>query len=131
MADCKILIIDDDEEDVEILSSAFNQCGVDSIHYVFTAMQAFMYLQEKEHDKLPRLIVTDHYLPGITGVELLNDLKGMGKYEHIPVIVLATTKSPTEIEKYKQMGVIDYIVKPVTYDEYVRVAADIKRKAGL
>ena len=50
MSGCKILIIDDDEDDVEILSDAFAQCGVEGVHYVFTAMQAFIYLQEKEHD---------------------------------------------------------------------------------
>jgi CheY-like chemotaxis protein len=131
MADCKILIIDDDEDDVEILAGAFTQCGVDGVHYVYTAMQAFMYLQEREHDCLPKLIVTDHFLPGITGAEFLNDLKGMDKYKQIPVIVLASTKSEKEIEIYKEMGAIDYLVKPDSYDEYVRVAADIKRRAGL
>lgn len=48
MDDCKILIIDDDEDDVGILTEAFTACGVDSIHYVFSAMQAFMYLQDKD-----------------------------------------------------------------------------------
>lgn len=131
MADCKILIIDDDQDDVEILADAFNQCGVDSVHYVFTAMQAFIYLQEKEHDTLPRLIVTDHFLPGITGAEFLKDLKGMEKYKHIPVIVLASMKSEKGIDMFRKMGAADYLVKPVTYDEYVQVAAEIKARAGL
>jgi CheY-like chemotaxis protein len=131
MTKCKILIIDDDKDDVEILADAFSQCGVDSVHYVFTAMQAFIYLQEVGEDCLPRLIVTDHFLPGITGAEFLKDLKGMEKYKHIPLIVLASTKSDKEIELYREMGALDYMIKPITYDDYVKVAAEIKSKAQL
>jgi CheY-like chemotaxis protein len=131
MVECKILIIDDDKDDVEILADAFNQCGVDSVHYVFTAMEAFIYLQGVTEDRLPRLIVTDHFLPGITGVEFFNDLKGMEKYKHIPLIVLASTKSDKEIELYREMGALDYMIKPVTYDDYVKVAAEITSKAQL
>ena len=132
MADCKILIIDDDDEDdVQVLYDAFTQCGVDSVHYVFTAMQAFMYLQEKAHELLPKLIITDHFLPGMTGAEFLKDLKGMEKYQHIPVIVLSTTKFDKELERYKEMGALDYLIKPVSYDDYVRVAADIKSKVQI
>jgi CheY-like chemotaxis protein len=76
----KILIIDDDEDDVTLLSDAFHSCGVDNVHYVYTAMQAFMYLEEqKTNDCLPKLIVTDLYLPGMTGAEFLKDLKKVWK----------------------------------------------------
>ena len=44
MIPCKILIIDDDKDDVEILADAFENSGVDSVHYLYTAMQVFMYL---------------------------------------------------------------------------------------
>lgn len=131
MKACKILIIDDDEDDVEILAEAFTQCGVSAVHYVFSAIQAFMYLQEVDHDSLPKLIVTDLYLPGITGDEFLKDLKKMDKYKHIPVIVLSSAKTPKEIEQYKEMGAVDYLVKPSGYDEYVKVAAEITKKLKL
>ncbi|WP_242692113.1 response regulator [Aridibaculum aurantiacum] len=128
---CTILIIDDDEDDVAILSEAFTQCGVDGVHYVFSGMKAFMYLQGVEPDCLPKLIITDHFLPGMTGAEFLKDLKGMEKYKHIHVVVLSTTKSEKEIEKYREMGALDYLIKPTSYDDYVRVAADMKSRAGL
>jgi CheY-like chemotaxis protein len=89
-------------------------------------MQAFVFLQEVEHDCLPKLIVTDHFLPGMTGTEFLNDLKAMEKYKHIPVVVLASTKSKKELERYKELGALDYVIKPDSYDEYVEVAAAIK-----
>jgi CheY-like chemotaxis protein len=128
---CQILIIDDDEDDVMILSEAFTKCGVDSIHYVFSAMQAFIYLQEVEQSCLPKLIITDHYLPGMSGAEFLKDLKGMEKYKHVHVVVLSTTKSERELKKYREMGALNYLIKPSSYEDYVKVAADIKSTAGL
>ena len=51
MALCKILIIDDDTDDVEILADAFKNSGVDGVHYEHTAMRAFMYLEKAHHGK--------------------------------------------------------------------------------
>ncbi len=44
MPNCKILIVNNDKDDVEILSDAFKQTGVESVNYVATSMEAFMYL---------------------------------------------------------------------------------------
>lgn len=129
MPSAKILIVDDNTDDVEILADAFTQTGVESVHYVHTAMQAFMYLQSVENKAdLPKLIVTDMYLPGITGKEFLTDLKKMEKYKEIHVIVLSSVKTPNEVERYKQMGADDYLIKTSTYDEYVQVARNIVAK---
>lgn len=129
MIPCKILIIDDDTDDVEILADAFTRSGVEAVHYVHTAMQAFIYLESvPDQEHLPHLIVTDHYLPGITGPEFLKDLKGMERYKHIPVVVLSTIKTESQIEKYRQMGAEDYLKKPVTYEEYLTVAKYIASK---
>lgn len=128
---CKILVIDDDEDDVEILANAFLQSGVNAMHHVKTAMEAFMYLEKAEQAFLPKLIITDNFLPGISGKEFLADLKGMEKYQHIPVVVLSTSKTDEEMQEYHKIGILDYVMKPSSYDEYVRVAEAIKAKALL
>jgi CheY-like chemotaxis protein len=132
MPPCKILIIDDDRDDVEVLADAFTQCGVSDVHYVYTAMQAFSYLESIPNKKdLPKLIVSDLHLPGITGQELLTDLKSMEFYKNIPVIVLSSVKSPSEIKKAQELGADDYLEKPYTYEEYKKVAARMAEKASL
>lgn len=126
---CKILIIDDDLDDVEILADAFLQCGFDDVHYVHSAMQAFSYLETvPPEQELPKLIVTDMFLPGITGNEFLKDLKGMKPYKHIPVVVLSSTKSEYDIKLARELGAEDYVMKPSSYAEYKNVAAAIASK---
>ncbi|RYY88549.1 MAG: response regulator [Chitinophagaceae bacterium] len=129
MNTCKILVIDDDEDDVEILVNAFLQSGVAAIQYVKTAMEAFIFLQSVEHANLPKLIVTDNFLPGISGKEFLADLKRMEKYRHIPVVVLSTSKNYEEVVAFEKMGILDYLEKPSSYEEYVKVAEQIRSKA--
>lgn len=128
MTVCKILMIDDDEDDVEILAKAFLESGVDSVHHLKTAMQAFIYLEKTTAECLPKLIITDNFLPGISGKEFLADLKKMEKYKHIPVVVLSTSKTDEETEEYQKLGILEYVVKPSTYDEYVKVAENLKAK---
>ena len=129
MDGCSILIIDDDQDDIEILSQAFTSCGVETVHYVNSAMQAFIYLEKQTSKEcLPKLIVTDLYLPGISGAEFLRDLKNMDAYKHIPVLVLSTIKNEQEIEKYRVLGEVDYLIKPSSYDEYKNIANYIKSK---
>ncbi len=129
MAPCKILIIDDDHDDVEILSELFKNSGVDSIHHVNTARLAFSYLQEFDSKAdLPKLIITDAYLPGTTGAAFLADLKIIENYKHIHVIVLSSVKIEKEIQQFLQLGASDYFVKPHSYDEYKEVAALIKSR---
>ena len=129
MPPCKILIIDDDVDDVEILADAFIQSGVCDVHYVYSAMQAFSYLESiTNKEELPKLIVTDMHLPGITGHEFLQDLKDMEPYKYILVVVLSSIKSPHDIRKAEELGAADYLEKPHSYQEYKNVAAEIARK---
>ena len=67
MQGSKILIIDDDTDDVEILSDAFSKSGVESVHYVHSAMEAFIYLEQLESGEMPKLIVTDMYRSRVSG----------------------------------------------------------------
>lgn len=53
------------------------------------------------------------------------------QYKHIMVIVLSTTKSEKEQERYRQMRAFDSLVNPIIYNDYVRVAADIKSRIGV
>jgi DNA-binding NarL/FixJ family response regulator len=52
----------------------------------------------------------------------------MEKYKHIHVIVLSSFKAEKEIEKFKQMGADDYLLKPSSYEEYVQVAKTMLAK---
>jgi len=127
---CEILIIDDDTEDAEILADAFKTCGLNNVDHVHSAGEAYKYLEGIHNDnELPALVITDNLLPGgITGTEFLSNFKKSDRYGSIPVIVLSSSKSEQEIERYRKMGAMDYLSKPFSYEEYLKIAAAIKEK---
>lgn len=65
---------------------------------------------------LPRecvdLILTDINMPDINGLELISYLKNNPNYKDIPVFIISTEGSIKDIEKGKQLGANEYIVKP-------------------
>jgi two-component system chemotaxis response regulator CheY len=65
---------------------------------------------------LPReqvdLILTDINMPDINGLELISYLRSNPNYSSIPVFILSTEGSAKDIEKGKQLGADEYLVKP-------------------
>jgi CheY-like chemotaxis protein len=125
---CDILIIDDDPDDLEILTEALNKSGVEKVHYVYSAKEAFRYLEEVYPECIPKVIVTDFLLPLMTGYEFLADLKAMDKYKEVKVVVLSSAKSQQQIEKLRELGDYDFYEKPSSFDRYMEVAESIKSK---
>ncbi len=65
---------------------------------------------------LPRervdLIFTDINMPDINGLELISYLRNNPNYQNIPVVIISTEGSQSDVEKGKMLGANDYIVKP-------------------
>jgi two-component system chemotaxis response regulator CheY len=65
---------------------------------------------------LPRdnvdLILTDINMPDINGLELISYLRANSNYQNIPVFIISTEGSAKDIERGKQIGADEYLVKP-------------------
>ena len=83
---------------------------------------------EALHTEKPELVILDVMLPGISGVELLKQMKASNDIRDIPVI-MATAKG-SEYDKIQSLdlGADDYLVKPFLPKELLlRVQAILKR----
>ncbi len=102
----KIIIIDDDKINQEILSTAFNQKGYNVLS-VFDSQQCI-----KEIGKYkPDLILLDLLMPGLNGFEVLQIMKRESIIPKIPVIVLTALKEEVNIKKSLELGARDYWLK--------------------
>ena len=65
---------------------------------------------------LPRdhvdLILTDINMPDINGLELISFLRTNPNYKNIPIFIISTEGSAQDIERGKQLGADEYVVKP-------------------
>jgi two-component system chemotaxis response regulator CheY len=56
--------------------------------------------------------MTDINMPDINGLELISYLRANPNYKNIPIFIISTEGSTKDIEKGKQLGANEYVVKP-------------------
>ena len=61
--------------------------------------------------EIPDLIWLDLLLPGMGGLEFLEDMRNNEKWAHIPVMIVSVTGGPEKIKRAFELNVIDYMVK--------------------
>jgi CheY-like chemotaxis protein len=114
-----IFVVDDDSEDRFILNEFFEDMGIDGrVRYFENGEKAIASLHTtKDVSDLPRLVVMDLNMPILNGTQTLLMIKRDARLKHIPVIILSTSDNEEEKRKCFSYGAIDYLVKPMTFDE--------------
>jgi two-component system KDP operon response regulator KdpE len=107
----KILLIDDDETLLSLLSDHFQMVGFSPLSANRGQIGLELTIQEK-----PDLIVLDVMMPGMDGWQVCEELR---KKSSIPIIMLSAKGD--EIDKLRgfQLGVDDYVTKPFSFAELV------------
>ena len=102
----KILLVEDDKFISRAYCDGFKRAGFDVVT-AFDGDEAM----EKIKKETPDLILLDLIMPGKNGFELLGELKMDDALKNIPVIVLSNLGQETDIERAKEMGAEDYMIK--------------------
>lgn len=115
----KILLADDDAEDMLILQDAMEMLHEsDVLLFANNGEEAWEVLEKKfSHDVSPCLIVLDLNMPKLNGVQTLERIKGDNRFNHIPVIIYSTSINPLEKERCLALGAYSYITKPISFQE--------------
>lgn len=104
----KILIVDDREENLFALEKILRETGAD----VIKATSGNEALAATLHHHLA-LAILDVHMPGMTGFELADHLRGDEKTHSLPIIFLTATFADEENAfKGYEAGAVDYIIKP-------------------
>lgn len=88
-ARCSVLVIDDEPPVARLLAFALRNEGCE----VRTARDASEASQELTHFH-PDLVVCDVRLPGVSGIEFLNDLKARPDFKDVPVVLMSVYERP-------------------------------------
>jgi len=116
-----ILLIDDDIELCELLTTFLNQesHSVDSVHNVATSL---IKLDTVKYD----VIILDVMLPDGSGLELLKTIRT--KHTQIPILMLSARGEPLDKTLGLELGADDYLAKPYDMRELsARLRAIVRR----
>jgi two-component system phosphate regulon response regulator PhoB len=125
MAKERILVVDDEEDILELVSYNLTRDGY-QITGALTGEEAIQKAQSDSFD----LIVLDLMLPGIDGLEVTKVLKKDKKTSEIPIVMLTAKGEEADIVTGLELGADDYITKPFSPRVLIaRVRAALRRKA--
>ena len=115
--DIKILVVDDFSTMRRIIKNLLRDLGFQNITEADDGKTALPILKQGGIE----FLVTDWNMPGMTGIELIGEVRKDPKLAHIPILMVTAEAKREQIIAAAQAGVNGYIVKPFT-------AATVKTK---
>jgi len=128
-----VLLIEDDPNDVLFLKRAFKKAGVTlpvrvagdgqkAIDYLLRAARA----EDPEHYPMPCIVVLDLKIPKRSGLEVLEWLRHHEEFRDLPVVMVTSSGEAEDRRRVMHHGVEAYHVKPVTFEELLDLAREIR-----
>jgi CheY-like chemotaxis protein len=125
-----ILLVEDNEGDILLTTEALEEGEIfKSLKVIRDGALMIKYLEnivETIPSELPDLILLDINLPKKNGHEVLKEIKSNKLFQHIPVIMLTTSCSETDILKSYQEHASCYLIKPMEVSDFVRLVEKIE-----
>jgi len=110
----RLLIVADDESLCESLRGLFVREGYD-----VTVMRSAEDTLAQIDDLVPDVVITDMYLPGLDGIELIR--KAKERYSDILFVLVTAHPSLETAVAAVRAGAFDYVVKPIIHAEIKRI----------
>ena len=127
-----ILLVEDNRMDVELTLDAFREVRLhNKIHVTSSGTAALDYLfgRAEYFDRvtfpLPDIVLLDLKLPGVSGHEVLRQIKSEPGLKRLPVIILTSSKEEGDLTLSYDYGANSYLVKPISFEGFLNVVRQI------
>lgn len=118
-----IYVVDDDDGHAFLVESNLRLSGIANeivrFHNGFDVLDYM--LGNPELTRVPALIVLDVNMPGLSGLRVLEKLRAHPLTLITPVVMLSSSGHPPEIDLCYRSGCNLYLMKPIAYEEFVKV----------
>lgn len=127
----KILLVEDDPNDVELTLSALARNRLsDEVAVVRDGEEALDYLFRRgeyasREDSNPPVVLLDLKLPKVSGMEVLEHVKSDPFLRIVPVVVLTSSREERDLMKSYDLGTNAYVVKPVDFGDFVEAVNQV------
>lgn len=113
MSTFNVLLVDDEEDFVATLAERLELRGINT--RIATSGEAAL---EDVEASLPDVVILDVIMPGLGGVDVLQEIKA--KHPKLPVLLLTGLGSKEKGEDGIRKGAFDYLIKPLDIDELIQ-----------
>jgi len=102
----KILLIEDEEVISELLQKKIAMEGYD-ISVAEDGEEGLKMMKENK----PDLILLDIIMPKMGGFDVMEEMQRDKELKEIPIIIISNSGQPVEIDRAKELGVKDFLIK--------------------
>jgi CheY-like chemotaxis protein len=117
-----VILVERDTLARDVLSTALQRLNVEVIA---VADGEDAYTRCFQHP--PRLLITDIWLPGLNGLDLIRRLKEERVLHPSQVIIISALSFPEVVAEAAALGVQDFLIKPVDTDQFLE---RVRRRLG-
>jgi hypothetical protein len=123
-----ILLVEDNLMDVDLTLRALRQRNLPNpIEVARDGEEALAWIPRWEAgEPKPVVILLDLNMPKVSGLEVLRELKSHPVLRTVPVVMLTTSSMSQDVQTAYELGANSYIVKPVDFDKFMNIAAQIE-----
>lgn len=121
----ELLLVEDNPADIVLMEEVLADAGITlKMHTAGDGEEAMAYLRREgvyAEETLPDLVILDLNIPKKHGYEVLREIKEDECLQHIPVIIMTTSKAREDILKCYRMHANCYIAKPVGPEDFIQM----------
>ena len=127
-----VLLVEDSPNDVELTLEALERSrlanpvvvardGVEALDYLFRLGN----VAGGGTPQLPAVVLLDIKLPRVDGLEVLERIRREPRTQHVPVVMLTSSREEQDLIRSYGLGVNAFVVKPVGHREFFEAIHDI------
>ena len=113
ICDLAILLIEPSKTQLKVILQHLRNEGIVNIEGVASGNDALMVMQKHQ----PDLIISSMYLPDMTAIELIEQIKHDEALSHIPFMLISSESSFTVLDAIRQAGVVAILPKPFAHQD--------------
>jgi two-component system, chemotaxis family, response regulator Rcp1 len=124
-----VLLVEDNPGDVRLTLETFRDANKSvRLHLAANGVEAMAFLRREGPSALaprPVLILLDLNLPKMDGRAVLAEVKGDIDLKTIPIVILTTSDSESDITRSYQLQANCYLTKPVRLEEFENLVKSV------
>jgi len=123
-----ILVVDDEQDVVALFKRRFRheiKKGSYSLHFVLSGLDALELLEQEIEPEL-MLILSDINMPGMSGLDLLSEVKK--KSPELPIVMITAYGDEENRNRARELGAAKFLTKPINFDELKNTISSLTAK---
>jgi CheY-like chemotaxis protein len=124
-----VLVADDDENDIRLLTRAFLRAGINvPMKWVRDGEEAIQYLQgdkpftDRNTFPIPMLMLLDLKMPRTNGFEVLEWVRKQAGLRRLLVVVMTSSDEPEDVDRAYDLGANSFLKKPDDFDDLTKIS---------